>query len=344
MIVGILGELGKGKTATASYMALNYYMKGHKIYSNYKIQIPVAPAFGMGMCTNPAEMTFKSVAEMVTSYNDVERIHNGYAVFDELWSWLDSRMSSSHQNKFISGILLKSRKRGFNLIYTCQGLHQIEKRIRGITDYLIIPDKRIVVNGRNLKYDQDILNPFPEKYFLDYSYIDAYVFSNVTETPLQKFSFKLSPVAKCYDTTEEIKDMLDSELDKGIEREKGLKIELEKTYPGSKITLVERSGQYKDSFDIELDHDRGLFIFDVVKLTIRKGINYYIDLGIKSEKKFIAVQKKRNCKNYFAFEYQDIWFFVDSLKIWEMTNKRTISLKRILPESKKIDFLITDPA
>ncbi len=396
VVIAVIGELGKGKTATASAMALNFYRKGYTIFSNYNLYIPVkrivgpdeiaqdpsgsarGPAgspriLGAGMTLESTNEDFKKalmlrdrmrsgqdlpgpapgglyrektilkpISSLIRSYNDVERINNGYAFFDELWGWMDSRMSSSHQNKFIAGILLKSRKRGFNLVYTCQGFHQIEKRIRGITDYIIIPDKRIIIKGREIRVNQDILNPFPEKYFLDYTFIDAYVFSNSTEMPISTFTFSLKDVSLCYDTNEEVKDLLTNELDKGIEEEKGFKAELEKAYPGAAVSLVENSGHYKNSFDVELKHEKGLFIFDVIRLSKRKKVNFYLDLGYKNEKKYREVMKKRGSHNYFAYEYNDIFWVIDALKVWAMTDKRTVSIKRLLPESHKIDFLNTE--
>lgn len=114
----ILGELGAGKTLTLTWMGFRNFQKGRKIYSNYGLAFEYEP---------------------VNSTEDIGNMFQGMFLGDELWLWLDSRESKQKVNKIRSGILLKSRKRDLDILYTAQDFSQIDKRIRRVTDYIIIP-------------------------------------------------------------------------------------------------------------------------------------------------------------------------------------------------------------
>ena len=128
-----VGELGTGKTLGLTYMALRNWLKGKDIYSNYKLNFP------------PTEFGNRII--YVRTIDDIQNIGDGFACLDELWLWLDSRASGSKKNKIISVILSASRKMGFDIGYTTQSLHQIDKRVRDITDMLVIPQ----ISGNGLK-------------------------------------------------------------------------------------------------------------------------------------------------------------------------------------------------
>jgi intein/homing endonuclease len=61
-------------------------------------------------------------------------IANGFVVHN-----CDSRLSSSGRNKFVTKVLLKSRKRDLDILYTTQSLGQVDTRIRRISDFICIP-------------------------------------------------------------------------------------------------------------------------------------------------------------------------------------------------------------
>lgn len=119
MLIGIAGDLGSGKTLTLTLLALKSYLDGETIYSNYKLYgIPYVP---------------------ITDIEQIEEMQSGFFAADELWLWCDSRVSTSNKNKMISRILIQSRKKGLTIGYTAQGLHQIDKRVRLITDINLFP-------------------------------------------------------------------------------------------------------------------------------------------------------------------------------------------------------------
>jgi len=118
VLIGIVGELGAGKTLALTFMAYRNYMKGKKIYANYHLKFP---------------------STLVRDIEQINDMKEGFFAGDELWLWLDSRVSSSKKNKVISSILVKSRKRDVQIGFTAQGLHQIDKRIRTILDFVATP-------------------------------------------------------------------------------------------------------------------------------------------------------------------------------------------------------------
>lgn len=66
-------------------------------------------------------------------------MQEGFFAGDELWLWVDSWASKSTKSNIISQILLKSRKRDITIAYTTQGISQINKRIRDISDFIAYP-------------------------------------------------------------------------------------------------------------------------------------------------------------------------------------------------------------
>jgi hypothetical protein len=120
VLFAIVGELGSGKTLALSYLAWNnWYKKGKKVFANYNFYgFPFTP---------------------VRTLPDLDKMKEGFFAGDELWLWLDSRATKNQKSLMVSSILLKSRKRGITIAYTTQSIHQVEKRIRDVTDFIAYP-------------------------------------------------------------------------------------------------------------------------------------------------------------------------------------------------------------
>jgi hypothetical protein len=157
------GELGAGKTASLTYFALRNYQKHRKIYANYHLNFPYTA---------------------VTSIEQIEDMREGFFAGDELWLWLDSRSSGSQKNKAISAILLKSRKRGIQIGYTTQNFHQMDRRIRHITDFIATPT----------------LNKHETK-------CSILVWSHPAMRLVKVYKFKTHEIFPLFDTNEEIKEL-----------------------------------------------------------------------------------------------------------------------------------------
>lgn len=120
VLFSIVGELGSGKTLALTYLAWsNWFKKKKRIFSNYTLYgIPFTP---------------------VKTLPSLDKMKEGFFAGDELWLWVDSRATKNEKNRLVSSILLKSRKRGITIAYTTQSIHQVEKRIRDVTDFIGYP-------------------------------------------------------------------------------------------------------------------------------------------------------------------------------------------------------------
>ena len=192
MLSAVIGNMGKGKTATMTYLAEHFKRNfNSNIFSNYNLK----------------NIDYTHV--LTTA--DIDNVKFGRAFYDEFWLWLDSRCSSfDEMNKKISDILLKSRKRGYDITYSLQGFYQIDKRIRNVTDYILMPQNYWYDRGELKIIEESYLWPVDLKPFLNDMVISVDICVPVGEYDLQKvdeFSFWLRDVLTSYDTTEEISDI-----------------------------------------------------------------------------------------------------------------------------------------
>ena len=122
VLIAIVGSLGSGKSLSAVYLTARNYLKGRTIFSNITL-------YGIPFYR-------------VDSIDDIMSIRDGFFLADELFYWIDSRMigeGARKRNKIVSDILAKSRKRRIIIAYTSQVLSSIDKRIRQVTDFIMIP-------------------------------------------------------------------------------------------------------------------------------------------------------------------------------------------------------------
>jgi len=123
MLIGIIGNMGSGKTLGAVYLGWRQHnYKEIKLYSN--IHLYGLPYY------------------YVDSIPDIDAIHDGFFLADELWVWIGALtfgVGSKVKKKFAGDILMKSRKRGLIIAYTSQTMDQIDPRIRRVTDFYATP-------------------------------------------------------------------------------------------------------------------------------------------------------------------------------------------------------------
>lgn len=117
MIKSTIGRLGKGKTLSGVIDLYDSYLDGKECFSNIWVDFPHTP--------------------IKTPYDFLE-LENGEFLADELWHLADNRKSMNLLNDVITIILIRSRKRSFDVFYTQQYL-QIDVRISFITDEWIKP-------------------------------------------------------------------------------------------------------------------------------------------------------------------------------------------------------------
>jgi hypothetical protein len=142
VLIGIVGELGGGKTNTLTYLAWNnYYYKERLIFSNYNLY---------GIVFHPVK-TLDDLQRMIPMKTaTAEELLSRKEIFfagDELWRWIDSRTAlfddrkegRKINNKVVTDILGASRKQGVTIAYSTQTLAQVDKRIRDVTDFIFYP-------------------------------------------------------------------------------------------------------------------------------------------------------------------------------------------------------------
>lgn len=167
MIIGYVGNVRNGKTLSAAIQLKQFYDMGYKIYSNTWLSFKFTP------------LTLDYVLDIVE--NDIEIPDNSIFFIDEIHIWLDSRIAGSKRNRIISYFLLQTGKMGKNtdygliLLYTTQYLHQIDKRLKSVTD-IVVKNEKIIIK----KHVKKPIHIFKQtKYIMkgDKSYmkIDVYI-------------------------------------------------------------------------------------------------------------------------------------------------------------------------
>lgn len=117
MLMGILGNLGDYKTTLAATFAREAVMSGFPVYSNYKIAWRGCHHLDISQL-----LMFDKMSGMVQ--------------FDEVYTLLESRISSSKLNRFISYFIFQSRKLGKDIVWTAQLDSSVDKRM-----FLLTPQK-----------------------------------------------------------------------------------------------------------------------------------------------------------------------------------------------------------
>jgi len=114
ILVCILGPQGSGKTILMVYLASQ---SKREVYSNFKIHIP-----------NYKKLEIMDLLELK---NDID------VLIDEGYTWLESRTSSSHLNRYLSYIVLQARKRTIDIIISAQLFSTLDVRFRQQSDVII---------------------------------------------------------------------------------------------------------------------------------------------------------------------------------------------------------------
>jgi hypothetical protein len=172
LLIIIVGTMGSGKTLLMTHFATKINNK--PIYSNYEIKV----------------RNYKKLEaiDLVNLPNDIE------VFLDEGYAWLESRISSSLLNRYMSYLLLQSRKRQNNFYITAQLFSSIDKRFRLHSDILILAKKvGLPDNPRGFKYSV----------------------MNIRDNKFSTLFFPINKARKLfrlYDTTEIIKPFNNSQL------------------------------------------------------------------------------------------------------------------------------------
>ncbi len=117
MIVAYVGLPGTGKTYGLVLEAINAIRMKRKVFANFDIFL--------GYEIN-----------RIYGFQDLLKVRQGVVLLDELNLWFPSRLWSKIPPEVLS-LWAQSRKRGIDLVYSCQHLDRVDKVIREVTNYVI---------------------------------------------------------------------------------------------------------------------------------------------------------------------------------------------------------------
>ena len=120
MLIIILGILGSGKTLLLTYFASK--LKNRTIYANYELKLE-------------NYHSLKPI-DLITLPTDIE------VFLDEGYAWLESRISASQLNRYMSYLLFQSRKRNTNFYITAPLFSTLDKRFKLYADYIIMCERK----------------------------------------------------------------------------------------------------------------------------------------------------------------------------------------------------------
>lgn len=173
MIVGLIGNLGEGKTIGMVFLIklLLDETHIHRVSSNFKLD------YSDNYIDNPNELDKRSKRNKERGKTEI------YAL-DEIWAWMNAR--ESFDNDTMVETMINIRKRLGIVFYTTQNLHQVDRILRNNTDYIIVCRY----------YDSD-------KHPIDRDLAELYIFNNDLEL-VNKIRYRPQAFFGVYDTDEEI--------------------------------------------------------------------------------------------------------------------------------------------
>jgi len=120
MITAICGGLGTGKTLLLTRYSHKEKVKGRKIFANYNLNF---------------EHTKIDLVSLLEAKPELE---NSGLFMDEIYIYMDSRLSMAKRNRMLSYFVFQTRKLGVTLYFTSQHIGQVDVRLRNMVDILCI--------------------------------------------------------------------------------------------------------------------------------------------------------------------------------------------------------------
>ncbi len=118
--IGLIGDMGSGKTCYATAVLYLNHIAGRKVGANYKLNFP------------SKLLSFERLAEFPADVYDLE------LVMDELGTGADSYDFMGEKPKNIGKLVTQIRKRKSRVWYTVQRFNFISRRLRQMTDGFIL--------------------------------------------------------------------------------------------------------------------------------------------------------------------------------------------------------------
>src|SRR5436189_6182989 len=141
MLMGVCGNIGEGKTLYTT----RYVIKSILECVNCGGNDPKSEQFPACICGDfkrrynefLANYHIKSpspdIEVKLLKYDDLihlGKLDSALVVLDEVYVWFDSRTSGTKRNRAISYVVLQSRKKGMDIVYTAQAFSSVDLRLR----------------------------------------------------------------------------------------------------------------------------------------------------------------------------------------------------------------------
>lgn|GEM_PF-2112380 len=181
-MIGIEGNIGSGKTIYAVRCAKRDSDRNIKIVTNLEL-------------TNIPYEKFDIEQFLNNDYS--KTLKNATVILDEITVYMDCRLGSSKQNLLMGYLVLQSRKRGLNIIYTTQDLDLVDyKRLVKYTNIVVYAQPIYVKNPDGKVIEQDD--------YRNYTIVDL----RKRKDNITQFNMKISPYYKYYDTDQIIEPLV----------------------------------------------------------------------------------------------------------------------------------------
>ena len=134
MLMLITGNVREGKTLLAVYFGWKLHNQNlavskrlrSPIYTNFDLRYPEAKKVG--------------VSELL----DLEGLSHGLLLGDEIYAWLESRVSSSNLNRYVSYFIFQSGKRNVDVVATAQLGSSVDLRFFDLSHIVVLARKEVV--------------------------------------------------------------------------------------------------------------------------------------------------------------------------------------------------------
>lgn len=125
MLIGIIGNMGAGKTLLLTFLTWIYkHKKNAFVATNYRNHV--------------ADLTL-SAEELLVQISDLNKKEINLLAIDEIGKIAQATNWYTDINDIIGKIFTESRKRNFDIAYTSQSALMVDRNIRRVTDITLLP-------------------------------------------------------------------------------------------------------------------------------------------------------------------------------------------------------------
>ena len=114
------GSRGSGKTLTMSFLALEYLIKRHRVWSNYKVEFPFRWINGSVKWYQTSPVTMNEI------YRFDQGLSRGIICIDEVNLWCSRKRSMTTANRLLNNTLQLLRKRQLTFLFTPQSYNWLD--------------------------------------------------------------------------------------------------------------------------------------------------------------------------------------------------------------------------